>query len=147
MEENLNLMEERGGLSPAASPHDAPDQNRVTQAQETGGNASADTSLDTTPKRPWTPGPWSVIQRFDVISDRLRMVVQGSRDIESDDASEANARLIACAPELFEALERLLLFSESHELSGQYGQGVLDELFEIETQARSAIEKAEGVQP
>lgn len=48
-------MEERGGLSPAPSTHNASDQNRVEQAQETGGNASADTSLDTTDQTGQTP--------------------------------------------------------------------------------------------
>jgi len=59
-EQHNQPMQERGGLSPAPSTLGAPDQNQAEQAQETGGNASADTTVDTTPKRPWTPGPWGL---------------------------------------------------------------------------------------
>jgi len=131
-------------------------------AEETQGNG-----------RPWTPGPWEYVTAqkgypYEPTKEDLLRYVSDCWDdsegtgwgITRSDANgvvicifgngpttEPNAHLIAAAPELFEALERILLFSESHELSGQYGQAVLDELFEIETQARAAIEKAEGGQP
>lgn len=67
-----------------------------------------------------TPGPWKVIGSLDDLSvvnmdsddlgscdgvRRVAHVVQGGYEIPNYDEAEANARLIAAAPELVEALE------------------------------------------
>lgn len=59
----------------------------------------------------FTPGPWSVIKGRHFYEDRFGVEIKG------DDFSiqpqmgmtEANAHLIAAAPELYEALEELLI--------------------------------------
>jgi len=55
-----------------------------------------------------TPGPWTVSERFNP-NDSLRMVVGGPMDAwiakTTGSHSEDNARLIAAAPEMLEALQ------------------------------------------
>lgn len=56
---------------------------------------------ETNPK--WTPGPW-------VVDDALDVVVRGTTNIvalcfRTNPQGEANAHLIAAAPDLYEALE------------------------------------------
>lgn len=94
-------------------------------------------------KRPWTPGPWSVIQRFDVISDRLRMIVQGSRDIESDDASEANARLVSAAPDFADGTEDFIAYEKAMDDGDDVRAMVL--YASASKKLRAAMNKAMGV--
>jgi hypothetical protein len=70
-----------------------------------------------------TPGPWAVLRRVDAIVDNLivrsdgvpRIGEEGFRDrvaeatwLDSDEETEANARLIAAAPDLLAAAEAAL---------------------------------------
>lgn len=63
----------------------------------------------------WTPGPWQVI---DTVSDDLYVVIPRGENFQSiarvfhnaqkvDEARQANANLIAAAPDLYKALEEL----------------------------------------
>lgn len=89
----------------------------------------------------WTQGPWSV--RRDECDDPV--VVSECLGLELDglcwhENSDANAHLIAAAPELYEALERLLPMAEDD--CFQYGSSAdndEDVLF-----ARAALAKARG---
>lgn len=86
-----------------------------------------------------TPGPWEaeaeniyigpdrVYQQWGVIASNTGICTTGSRDV-----SEANARLIAAAPELLEALKRAVAHNESPNDYDWIGAAVL------------AIAKAEG---
>lgn len=62
---------------------------------------------------PWTPGPWS----FDGPPDNI-IVWSGPEDrvcfMTSNGPAEANARLIAAAPDLLEAAERLFSALEGY---------------------------------
>lgn len=70
----------------------------------------------------------------------------GNPDITVEEAM-ANARLIAAAPEMYEALKRSLammkLVAEDYSMGGNYSPKHIEILFSI----RSAIAKAEGRQP
>ena len=59
---------------------------------------------------PWTPGPWAVSPwtptRVDTASGGISLSWGGTNDGgKREREAEANARLIACSPELVEALE------------------------------------------
>lgn len=91
-----------------------------------------------------TPGNWFV----DVASSGLRVLTDDRRATiicqeigpPSNPAAQADARLIAAAPELLEALRGLL--SEANSASKP-----LHEYSEWSNKARSAIAKATGEQP
>jgi hypothetical protein len=57
----------------------------------------------------YTKGPWAVDKNFptDVLGFDRAVLIQ-SEDIPDDEESRANAHLIAAAPELLQAIERLL---------------------------------------
>ena len=79
-----------------------------------------------------TPGPWIIgnpTEIHDVDGTRIVMCCQTSDDV-TDDASEANARLIAAAPELLEALKGVVR--------------VADRATDEFDAARAAIAKATG---
>jgi len=63
----------------------------------------------------FTPGPWHVVGRVNVQSGPIGFLAYvstaGARGRTIEEA-EANARLIAAAPELLEALQALLHFTE-----------------------------------
>jgi hypothetical protein len=88
-----------------------------------------------------TPGPWEIKRHFDPgyknISAQkhtaLAQVVWCMEDEDRSPSCEANAHLIAAAPELLEALEALVL-DESKEY-------IPTRLWDV---ARSAIAKAKG---
>lgn len=105
---------------------------------------------------PWTPGPWMVLLHSDEDTE-----IEVGRDLKTlpngitrgdwvcvvgngedfiDDEVEANAALIASAPELFKALERLTrLLKENYQL---------DDLAEqVIKRAESALARARGEQP
>ena len=104
---------------------------------------------DTTPKRPWTPGPWqegrpdmaSIVEGYEskfvrsmAPSHKLTDVaIAWGREVSDWDTIMANARLIASAPDLFEALGAL----EKAENWTEFEQGM--------EQARAAMDKALGV--
>ena len=79
-----------------------------------------------------TPGPWSIRQEgvWSVGTDHeMTALVYGFTDEEE----EANAHVIAAAPDLLEALKILAKLGESHGAEGVYWD-----------KARAAIAKAEG---
>lgn len=90
-----------------------------------------------------TPGPWFVSEFAGALIVRADLGDGESVDVAAlmDEGStedvtiEANARLIAAAPELLDALRRSLwLIEVEHKLDGQH----------ITRDARAAIAKAEG---
>ena len=100
-----------------------------------------------------TEGPWEHGSNFaggtDILSGRLgeRIVVGRAIDNSLVDFSEyvANARLIAAAPELLEALEALSALNDNHgPFGGEIYQDRIDRAWDA---ARAAIAKAKGVKP
>lgn len=94
-----------------------------------------------------TKGPWEACERGDysdyrgdsrvILGDDMRIAVVHDSGI---DRQEANARLIAAAPELLEALELLLdSVIEDVEITGNSP----DDIFEI-VKSRAAIANAKG---
>lgn len=78
-----------------------------------------------------TPGPWEV--RPDVSTIGLYWV---EPEAETDEEDKANARLIAAAPEMKEALEALISVMETTEC---------DRLFRADySKAKAALAKANG---
>ena len=92
---------------------------------------------DTKEHATFTPGPWQ-LSCIDGVKDSL-MVGGGDdgSDIVADIRDEANARLIAAAPEMYEVLSGLL---DTLEMSKGYG---FDEEHE---KVREVLAKVEGVE-
>lgn len=89
-----------------------------------------------------TQGPWSYIGNGDVVA-KSDKYCGGEKDIASvfltvNDEDEANARLIAAAPELLEALQAIVksLVDQDDEGMIEHAQQMID--------ARVAIAKATG---
>ena len=73
----------------------------------------------------WTPGPWQAVKSFDPDFSfaicaqphpALRgftHIIAGIRETDDAEAAEANARLIAAAPDLLEALRELTIAAEA----------------------------------
>lgn len=108
-----------------------------------------------------TPGPWSVGQQIGAGSLRIiapkdthgQFTVAETWDIPTPDgmeAEEANARLIAAAPELLEALERLTeKVARANDLQHSRKSRTIptedwSELYQLAAEARAAIAKAKG---
>jgi len=69
-------------------------------------------------KHAFTPGPW-YLSSIDGVEDSLMVGGGGDgSDIVADIRDEANARLIAAAPAMYEVLQEL---AESMELAKNYG--------------------------
>jgi hypothetical protein len=94
----------------------------------------------------FTPGPWMIL--FDDISDEIVIQAHGGEYVASIDCDgaydgkianciDANARLIAAAPDLLGALEALLRFAENTESE-------LGIVLGSANSARAAIAKARG---
>lgn len=85
-----------------------------------------------------TPGPWAL----DPCASGWTLIANG-QDITSEpfDACDADARLIAAAPELLEALQALVGEADLGELDHD------DETRELIERARDAIERATGGAP
>lgn len=86
-----------------------------------------------------TPGPWE-IRRYPRVGGSTKDLMGngGGFVVKLDGASDANARLIAAAPELLEALKALVVMDK--QLLESCGIGDTAVLI----QARAAIAKAEG---
>lgn len=88
-----------------------------------------------------TPGPWSTeVDRkkaleINIVSGNRPFVATAWPANHPDKEQEANARLIAAAPDLLKALEELLEVTDFHELYGSRTEA-----------ARAAIAKATGEQ-
>lgn len=96
-----------------------------------------------------TPGPWEVVRSwrgelepFDAKNDHHLLSSESPLPLEE---REANAHLIAAAPELLEALEALMAAYESYardqEYEGNRWQPEYDENYQ---QAKKAVAKAKG---
>lgn len=96
-----------------------------------------------------TPGPWTKTNRGgDVRADgeivaQVGMFVRPNRSMAEDvEEGDANANLIASAPDLLAALRALITMAESEEIPNDEYEAVFDT---VKDQARVAIAKAEGV--
>lgn len=92
-----------------------------------------------------TPGPWRVSQFGRQTGSQI--TVMGADDFavarcmdRTPEEHEADARLIAAAPEMYDALKRLWLEIQRYEHIGHEGS----ELLEVMSDAREAIAKAEA---
>jgi hypothetical protein len=96
----------------------------------------------------WTPGPWGIVTAENLRGDLYWSVgipgISEPIDLRSDERGEANAHLIAAAPELYAALKNLVpRFESACRRAGS------DEEFarEATATARAALAKARGEQP
>ena len=95
-----------------------------------------------------TPGPWALdwnVARIDVFSaDAATLVATVRRSTLSqaiDEAARANARLIAAAPGLYDALREVFEYLDAIPESAVGGD---DDAVWLARKARAAIAKAEG---
>ncbi|MGK9045857.1 hypothetical protein KXR63_00660 [Stutzerimonas chloritidismutans] len=88
----------------------------------------------------FTPGPWVVQRAADAycIASVGNLVIMPSSGKVKHDNTEADARLIAAAPDLLEALEMIVAEADSY--TARTGKPVYNWL----DQARAAIAKARG---
>ena len=86
-----------------------------------------------------TPGPWSIYfnSQDDLVIRKMFPDGQESHSIARCHSGAANARLIAAAPELLEALQRLSAQCERLRLPGETES-------DAERTARAVIDKATG---
>lgn len=95
-----------------------------------------------------TPGPWFVAEAglFKVASITHSTGIYAD-EMSSDESIQADARLIAAAPDLLEALQGLLnVVNDSRGVAGYHLNGDTaewDEFYEVDA-ARAAITKATG---
>lgn len=94
-----------------------------------------------------TPGPWHVVTNTDggtdVVHTRGRAPGESYREVALDIDTEEDARLIAAAPDLLEALETIL--KQAATLHGGSGGPTPRQVAnDIEKEAREAIAKATG---
>lgn len=97
----------------------------------------------------FTPGPWKYgpldeenTAKRRVLSASGLLVAEARGATGPASVRDANARLIAAAPELLEALRDVLPFAIS--LVGDYKPGATDEDFDKINRAVAVIAKAEG---
>jgi len=100
---------------------------------------------------PWTKGPWDVYP-LDLGGGRHWFVKVGPHeviDIHEDDNGEANTRLIAAAPELAEALEKLIEYEPARAEIRPDAKGDRQhaEAVAVFAAARAALAKARGETP
>jgi hypothetical protein len=100
-----------------------------------------------------TPGPWRVGSWYE---GRLAVIVEDVSDMRiiteltgANLAHEANARLIAAAPELLEALGTIARFiKDGDEIDGEEHEMSIDDAFQTAADAidiaRAAVAKAKG---
>jgi hypothetical protein len=90
-----------------------------------------------------TPGPWAL----DPCASGWTLIANG-QDITSEpfDACDADARLIAAAPELLAALQAIL-HDTTHDLVGLPRDEALELIFAIADTAHAAIQRATGGAP
>ena len=105
-----------------------------------------------------TPGPWTASQWHDSATDQGGWTISANghllpmSDMDSGDGDnpEANARLIAAAPELLEACVELLAaerFSVRPPETVMQAEAKLGRIRKAVAQAEAAIAKATGEQP
>jgi hypothetical protein len=103
-----------------------------------------------------TPGPWHIyyddcpiINAYDEKIGLKSDIAAICRDDVTQDEVQANARLIAAAPELLEALREAR--EAARQLENMFAEGLSDddcrELSRMHSKARAAIARAEGAEP
>lgn len=104
--------------------------------------------MTTSPESKWTKGPWSVRPRS---SNRPPAVIRGTEGgflVQGITATreDADAHLIASAPDLYEALKKAMPFiDDALDVVEVMSESVLTkECREVVKLARAAIAKAEG---
>lgn len=107
-----------------------------------------------------TPGPWHVVNGVDVFTSLGAKNAEGIEEPINDGwhvadcamedlsyrESNANARLIAAAPDLLEALELIVMERAWYRSERPEGYNIEDRLNAWEETARAAIAKAKGEQ-
>jgi len=103
-----------------------------------------------------TPGPWrlaegSVVDQTNTVIP-ISGIAQPHGYVPEDDVSWANARLIAAAPELLEALKSLVYVhpvfrNKPMGSDGSIARREQEDQMRAEDEALAAIRKAEGVHP
>ena len=92
--------------------------------------------------RQHTPGPWTVDNQYIHGPDGIRFLA-----VAGDGAGQANARLIAAAPELLDAAKLVLAWYEAeNNHAGTSFMERVDMCRDSENALRAAIAKATGVQ-
>jgi hypothetical protein len=88
-----------------------------------------------------TPAPWKIEDKFNLSNIGYRAILDsdGYTICNPSPMGEANARLIAAAPDLLDALLTALPFVEDHEDSRIYKGGAVAHTIKI---IRAAIDKA-----
>ena len=86
-----------------------------------------------------TPGPWKIDATDDSVRDSNEHQICDFNWTDDVGRSQANARLIASAPELLAALRNVTDLAAATSLLGEDAESV--------KRARSAIARAEGRQP
>ena len=88
----------------------------------------------------WTPGPWRASATREVFSPSKRTVCRAHLDGERCTEALANAHLIAAAPDMYEALERLAGMKP-----GRANAATAQDLYlTVRAIAESALAKARG---
>ncbi len=96
----------------------------------------------------FTKGPWKwgigdgfyyVAVTVGSVRELIAKVMGGNRQTD-----EANARLIATAPDMFEGFEEIALLSEYYSLSGGTVEDLMGQLAKIFNIAVAALELADG---
>jgi hypothetical protein len=98
-----------------------------------------------------TPGPWVIRQNDGYIKSNDRVVCKlYDVPIHGGDQKQGNAKLIAAAPDLLEALKELVELKKMKDEAGEYPESLPSDYIERKPMAwenaRRAIRKAEGGQ-
>lgn len=96
-----------------------------------------------------TPGPWKVADRFYILMDddvacEVAKVCDENVDDDGLAQCDADARLIAAAPEMLESLRRVSAALKELENWRELDATRVDQLIAVDVVADSAIAKAEG---
>lgn len=87
----------------------------------------------------FTPGPWSINKYGDVVDPAGKDIRVQGMTLTSTETAQANARLIAAAPELLEAASTALAFLERGQaIDAETANGL------VLARLRAAIAKATG---
>ena len=86
-----------------------------------------------------TPGPWKLRQTFN--DDDCSHEIDGIALVFRSEQANANARLIAAAPELLEALKLVVAYDEGNHIDGLEMMLAYSKALDA---VRAAIAKAEG---
>jgi hypothetical protein len=98
-----------------------------------------------TMKTSHTPGPWTIdTDKSSIIMSGQRTIINPAPDGASRDEEIANARLIAAAPDLLAALQRIMITSDRRMADGGDKLDFQDTNRHLGDMARAAIARAIG---